>query len=148
MPRCGTWVGKDSWLSDAYGSYFAEFEEWLLGMLVVTKPDILAFESPILLQRQKGRGTDEQQVRRLVGVVSVAEKVAYQRNIRCEEAHNQTSKAFMGVSGRRPEGMTKGEYKDQMLLAMVNRGYACADSHQADSCAIALVVYSMLGEEA
>ncbi len=144
MPKCGTWMARDTWLSDEYGFYFTEFEEWLEGILDLMKPDIVAFESPLLLQRQKGRGTDEQQIRRLVGVVSIAEKVAYQRKKRCEEVNVQTAKSFFEIPGRRPEGMSKGEYKDLMLLEMTNRNFPCADSHQADACSIALVIYDML----
>ena len=146
MPKCGTWTARDTWLSDEYGSYFTEFEEWLEDKISVMQPDILAFESPLLLQRQKGRGTDEQQIRRLVGVVSIAEKVAYQRHKRCEEVNVQTAKSFFDLPGRRPEGMSKSDYKDLMLVAMTNRGFACGDSHQADAAAIGLVVYDSLGE--
>jgi len=146
MPKCGTWTARDTWLSDEYGSYFAEFEEWLEDKMAVMQPDILAFESPLLLQRHKGRGTDEQQVRRLVGVVSIAEKVAYQRKRRCEEVNVQVAKSFFDIPGRRPEGMSKNEYKDLMLNVMTQRGFACADNHQGDACSIALVVYDMLGE--
>lgn len=137
-------MAPDSWLSDEYGSYFAKFEEWLEGMLATYQPDVLAFESPILLARREGRGTDEQNVRRLVGVVSVAEKLAYQRKVRCLEIHNLTAKSFMGVPTRKPADMTPGQYKSLMVVVMTNLGYECADSHQADSCAVALVAYSDL----
>ena len=113
-------------------------------MISTMRPDILAFESPILLPRQKGRGTDEQQVRRLVSVVGEAEKIAYKRKIECYEIHNQTSKSFMGIPGRRPEGMTQGQYKDLMVIEMARRGFSCGDNHQADAAAIALVVFDML----
>lgn len=145
-PLCGTWVARDSWLSDQYGGYFDEFEKWLDDRITVFKPEVLAFESPLLLQRHKGRGTDEQQIRRLVGVVSIAEKLAHQRSIPCHEVNVQTAKAMFDIPGRRPEGMSKGEYKDLMLLAMTNLGVACADSHQADAAALSLVVYDSLGE--
>lgn len=146
-PLCATWKARDSWSSAEYGGYFSEFEEWLLGEISVFKPDVLAFESPILVAGVPGRGTDEQQVRRLVGVVSVAEKVAYNLKLRCYEIHNQTAKAFSGVPGRRPPGMSVADYKNLMVVAMTRLGYSVADSHQADSCAISRVVYSDLGED-
>ena len=146
-PLCRTWKAKDSWLSDEYGSYFAETEQWLEDMLTFFHPDVLAFESPILLQRREGRGTDEQNVRRLVGVVSIIEKVAYQRKIKCLEIHNQTAKSFMGVAGRKAEGETPAMYKSRMIVAVAALGYECADSHQSDAVAIARVVYSDLGED-
>lgn len=147
-PKCRTWQAKDTWLSEDYGNYFAETEAWLLDMLTTFGPDVLAFESPILMPKREGRGSDEQQVRRLVGVVAVIEKVAHQKAIRCFEVHNQVAKSFMGVAGRRPENMTKQEYKDRMLNAVTALGYYCGDNHQADAVAIARVVYSDLGESA
>lgn len=146
QPLCRTWKAKDAWLSEEYGSYFAETEQWLIDMLTFFHPDVLAFESPILMPRREGRGNDEQNVRRLVGVVSIIEKVAYQRKIRCLEVHNQSAKSFMGVAGRRGENETPGQYKSRMICAVANRGYDCADSHQSDAVAIALVCYSDLGE--
>lgn len=146
-PVCRTWQAKDTWLSDEYGGYFAETEAWLLDMIATFSPDVLAFESPILVNRREGRGTDEQQVRRLVGVVSVIEKVAYQRKIKCLEIHNQTAKSFMGVAGRKAEGESPAMYKSRMIVAVAALGYECADSHQSDAVAIARVVFSDLGED-
>lgn len=146
-PRCRTWQAKDTWLSEDYGNYFAETEAWLLDMLATFQPDILAFESPILMPKRDGRGSDEQQVRRLVGVVAVIEKVAYQKAIRCFEVHNQTAKSFMGVAGRRPEGVTQQQFKDRMLNAITAMGIECGDNHQADAAAVALCVYSDLEGE-
>lgn len=146
-PMCRTWRAKDTWLTEDYGNYFAETEAWLLDMLATFSPDVLAFESPILMPKRDGRGSDQQQVRRLVGVVAVIEKVAYQKSIRCFEVHNQTSKSFMGVAGRRGEDETQAHYKDRMITAVAALGYECADSHQSDAVAIARVVYSELGED-
>lgn len=145
-PLCRTWKAKDSWLSDEYGSYFAETEQWLMDMLTFFHPDVLAFESPILMQRRDGRGTDEQNVRRLVGVVSVIEKVAYQRSLKCMEVHNQSAKSFMGVAGRKREDETQAQYKSRMVTAVTALGFDVADDHQADAVACALCVYSDLGE--
>jgi hypothetical protein len=145
-PQCQTWHGRGSWDSDEMGSFFSEFESWLIDLLRVMRPQILAFESPLLLPRQKGRGTDEQQVRRLIGMATIAEKVAYQTVIRCWEVNVQDVKSHAGVPGRRPEGMTKGQYKDLMTIAMTALGYECADSHQSDAACVARVVYDQLGE--
>lgn len=149
-PVCGTWVAKGLWDSDNYAPYFVAFEDWLLDMLAVLQPDVLAFESPIVVARGgwgAGRGSDENNIRRLIGIVSVAELVAARRNMRCFEIHNQTAKSFVGVLNRKPPDMTMGQYKDQMISAMTNRGYSVGDSHQADACACALVAYDQLGGE-
>ncbi len=144
--RCRTWQAKDTWLVEEYGSYFCETETWLIEMVRTFQPEVIAFESPLLLPRRDGRGTDEQQVRRLVGVVSIVEKVAYQLKVRCFEVNVQSAKAHMGVAGRRPEDMTQQQYKDQMLNAVTALGHECGDNHQADAVAVALTVYDQLGE--
>lgn len=145
-PHCRTKPFPDCWLDDAYGKYFSEVEEWLLGMLMTYQPEIVVFESPVLVSRRENRGTDEQNVRRLVGVVSVIEKVAYQRMVRCIEVHNQTAKAFMDVAGRRRQDETQAQYKSRMVAAVTAMGFDVADDHQADAVACALCVYSDLGE--
>ncbi len=137
-PKCRTWVARGLWDSDAYADYFAEFEKWLIEMLDVLQPDVFAFESPIVVPRRDGRGSDENNVRRLIGIVSVAELVCARRGLRCFEVHNQTSKAFVG--------MPRGKDKDGMVVAMTARGFDVGDSHQADAAAVALVVYDELGE--
>lgn len=144
LPVCRTWVAHGLWDSDNYAPYFLAFEKWLIDMLTVLQPDVLAFESPIVIGRRDGRGSDENNIRRLIGIVSVAELVAARRNLRCYEIHNQTAKSFVGVINRKPPDMTVAQYKSQMVTAMTNRNFAVADSHQADACALALVVFDML----
>ncbi len=136
-PICRTWKAADTWASDVYGSYFAEFEAWLSDALATFTPDVVAFESPILMQRVAGRGTDERQVRRMVGVAAIIEKVAFQRKLRCFEVNNKVAKAHAGL----------GPYKDKngMIVAMTRLGYDIGDEHQADAAAVARVVYSDLG---
>lgn len=136
LPMCRTWVAKGLWNSDDYSPYFLAFETWLIEMLTVLQPDILAFESPIVVPRRDGRGSDENNVRRLIGIVSIAELVAARRGIRCYEVHNQTSKAFVGASVRKD--------KNAMIVAMTNRGFSVADHNQADAAALGLVVYAEL----
>jgi hypothetical protein len=151
MPRCNTWVAQGLWDSDDYAPYFLAFEKWLDDSLMVFKPDVLAFESPIVVARGgwgDGRGSDENNIRRLIGIVSVAELVGARRNLRRFEVTNSTAKSFAGVPTRKPGGMSVGQYKDLMVIAMTALGYSVADSHQADSCAVARVVFDMLGEEA
>lgn len=145
-PRCRTWQAKDTWLSEDYGSYFSETEKWLIDMIQTFQPDMIVFESPLLLPRKDGRGTDEQQVRRLVGVVAIIEKIAYDLKRECREVNVQVAKGFMGVAGRKGEDETKEQYKSRMTIAVTAAGFSVADSHQADAVACALVVYSDLEE--
>lgn len=137
-PKCRTWVAQGLWNSDEYAPYFLAFETWLTEMLDVMQPDVFAFESPIVMPKREGRGSDENNVRRLIGIVSVAELVCARRGLRCYEVHNQTAKAFVGASSRKD--------KVDMIVRMTERGYDCADQHQADACAVALVTYDQLGE--
>lgn len=137
-PQCRTWIAEGLWNSDDYSPYFVAFEEWLMNMIQVFQPDVVAWESPIILPRRDGRGSDENNVRRLIGIVSIAELVCARLRIRCFEAHNQTCKAFVGVS--------RFKDKNAMIVAMTERGYEVADQHQGDACAVALVVFSQLEE--
>jgi len=145
LPKCKTWKARSPWDTPEYASYFLELENWFLDELSVFKPDIVGFESPVIGSFGAGRGSDENNLRRLIGAVTVIELACAREAIPCHEAHVQTCKAFMGIPGRRPQDMTVGQYKDLMTIAMSRRGFACADSHQADAVAVALVVYSDLG---
>lgn len=133
-------------MSDDYGPYFDEAEKFVVDEITVFNPDIVVFEAPLLLPRRDGRGTDEQQVRRLVGVVSIIEKVAHQMKRECREVNVQDTKAIADIPSRKPKEMSYSQYKDLMTVAMTALGYECADSHQADACACGRVVYSDLGE--
>lgn len=144
QPHCRTWESVSPWNTEDYGPYLFEFKTWLTGMLDLHRPEILAFESPIIASFGEGRGTDENNIRRLINVVGIAELMAYERDLVCMEVHNQTAKAYVGVSARRGN-MTMAEYKGQMITTMTKRGYRVADSHQADACAVALVAYYDLG---
>ena len=79
-------------------------------------------------------------------MAAIIEKVAYDAKLRCMEAHVQTIKSFIGIPGRRPQGMTATTYKDLMTIAMTRRNFSVADSHQADAAACGLVVFSTLEE--
>lgn len=139
-PKCRTWVAQGLWDSEDYAPYFLAFETWLIEMLVVLNPDVFAFESPIVVSRRDGRGSDENNVRRLIGIVSVAELVCARRNLPCYEVHNQTAKAFVGASSHKD--------KVDMIVRMTALGFDVADQHQADAAAVALVVFDQLGEAA
>lgn len=144
-PRCGTWPSEVIWNSDNYGAYYVAFEDWLLGMLNVMQPETLAFESPIVGGWGSGRGNDQNNMRRLIGVCAVVELLAKRRRLPCYEVDNQVAKSFMGVPGRRPKDMSKGQYKNLMVAAITTRGFDVADDHQADAAAVGLVVMVDLG---
>lgn len=138
-PKCGTWVAHGAlWDSDDYSRYFVAFEDWLTSILAVLDPEVLAFESPLILPRRAGRGSDQNNIRRLIGIVSIAELVAAKRGIRCMEVSNQTAKMRM-------VGTAWKTTKDDMIVAATRMGYAVADQHQADAVGVAVVCYDELG---
>jgi Holliday junction resolvasome RuvABC endonuclease subunit len=135
-PKCGTWRAPAVWSAEDYGSRFAKFHNWLCDMLTTFAPDVLAFESPVLPRGSANFQTTEQTLRTLIGLVSVAELVANIREIRCFEVNVATAKKQLSGSGRAD--------KDAMIVAATKRGFGVTDDHQADACAVALVVYSDL----
>lgn len=140
MPKCRTWVANGLWNSDDYAPYFVAFEDWLTDMLTVLQPDVFAFESPIVVATGgwgEGRGSDENNIRRLIGIVSVAELVCARRKVPCYEVHNSTAKSHAGLK--------RGKDKEGMIVTMTALGYEIGDQHQADACAVGRVVYSDLG---
>lgn len=85
--------------------------------------------------------TTEDILRLLIGLASVAELVAHLRNIRCFEVHGSKVKMTLAGTGRIPS-----KDKPRVMVAAAHaRGYMVGDDHQADSCGVALTVYSDLG---
>ena len=121
-----------------YGKRFAAFHDWLCDMLTTFEPEVLAFEGPVLPRGGGSFQTTEHTLRTLIGLVSVAELVANLRGIRCFEVNVSSAKLALTGNGR-------AEKRD-MVIAATERGWAVADDHQSDACAVALVVWDQLGE--
>lgn len=139
IPRCGTWKAPKAWAIEDYGPRFKAFHDWLCDMITTFDPQVLAFEGPVMPRGGGGSfQTTEHTMRTLIGLVSVAELVANLRGLRCFEVNVATAKKRLAGHGRAE--------KSEMLLMATNLGYPCADDHQADACAVALVVYDQLGE--
>lgn len=117
-------------VDDALGRRFAAFANWLSDLVTVEKPDVLAFEAPLIVGGNSGttRPTSAQTIRLLFGLVSIAELIAYQRDIECWECHIQTVRKFFCGDGRAK--------KDQVIATAVARGWMPADDNQADAAAI------------
>lgn len=135
-PRCGTWRAPPAWAIEDYGGRFKAFHDWLADMLTTMQPEGLAFESPLLPRGSMNMQTTEHTLRTLIGLVSVAELIAKLRDLRCFEVNVATAKKELAGSGR-------AEKRD-MLIAATNRGFPCADDHQADACAVGLVAMRSL----
>lgn len=135
-PKCGTWKAPKAWVIEDYGRRFAAFHDFLADTLTTMQPDALAFESPILPRGTMSMQTTEHTLRTLIGLVSIAELIARLREVRCLEVNVATAKKALTGNGRAE--------KSDMVAAATNRGWAVADDHQADACAVALVAMETL----
>ncbi len=139
LPKCGTWKMPAAWSIEDYGKRFSAFHNWLCDMLTTLEPEVLAFEGPILPRAGFGMVSTEHTLRTLIGLVSVAELVANLRGIRCFEVNVATAKKALTGNGR-------AEKRD-MVVEATRRGWSVRDDHQADACAVAVVVFDMLAPE-
>ena len=136
--KLGTWHAPSA-IAGNYGRRFKAFHNWLCDMITVHEPEALAFESP--LTGGPHMNTTEDILRLLIGLASVAELVAELRGLRCFEVHGTKVKMALAGTGRIPS-----KDKDRVMIAAAHEaGYLVGDSHQADSCGVALTVYSDLG---
>jgi crossover junction endodeoxyribonuclease RuvC len=114
---------------DDFGPMFLAFESWLIKMLLDHRPDVVAFEAPILPRTrifQKQRA-----IRMSYGFASHTEKVCFGYGKRCIEAHPSTVKVALAGNGKAS--------KKQMIAAAVRRDFIVATEHEADACGVALV---------
>ena len=107
------------------------FESWLIKMLLDHRPDVVAFEAPILPRNK----TFEKQraIRMSYGWAMLTEKVAFGYGKRCVEAHPSTVKVALASNGKAT--------KKQMIAAAVRRDFIVATEHEADACGVALVAF-------
>lgn len=137
VPKCGTWKMPKAWSNEAYGKRFVALHHWLADMITRFEPDVLCWESPILPRAgMRDLKVTEDTLRTLVGLVSICELVGELRELRTFEVHVATCKKRLAGDARAD--------KAEMMAAATRLGFAIADSHQADSCGVALVVYDSL----
>ncbi len=117
-----------------YGAIAADMLRHALALIDEHKPDVVAFEAPIFLPR------DRWHTRRLLTCLVVAlELAACMRKVRCMEADPSTVKA--ALCG--PQKRKRRSSKDEMLVAAVRMGWPVANHHQADACGVALAIFSL-----
>jgi Holliday junction resolvasome RuvABC endonuclease subunit len=105
------------------------------------KPDVVAFEAPIFLPRDKWHTR-----RLLTGLVNMVELAAAERGLRCIEVDPSMVKTVM-CGPRRRIGRSrkfKAASKEDMVIAAVNMGWHVADDHQADACGVAVATFGHL----
>ena len=144
-PQCDTWRGKAPWESEAYGDYYVELEDYMVGEINRFRPLVVGFESPIIAVWGGSMATTEHTLRRLIGGTAILERLCKRRHLPCHEVHNQTAKSFIGVPGRRPKEMKADDYKELMVDAIRALGHTVKTSHEADAVAIGLVILTDLG---
>lgn len=135
-PKFGTWHAPRAYLFDNLGRSFVTLETWLLDMLRVHRPDVIAFEAPLTLFVGHERNGPEI-VRLLIGMATVVELVATRARLRCIEVPVPTVK-------KRMTG-TAWATKRDVVNAVVKLGHLVEDDHQADAIAVALCAYDHLG---
>src|SRR5262245_18087794 len=85
--------------------------------------------------------TTAQTLRLQISLASTIETLAKARGVRCFEVATQSAKvALLGI-GRAPKDARNWDWKREMVIAAVRRGWPVGDDHQADACAVALVAY-------
>lgn len=131
-PKLGTWHLPAAMVGH-YGRRGAAFQDWLNDRVCLMQPDAIAFESPIFVKWSSDLATNEHTIRLLIGLAMIAELVAWRLQKRILEVHSQTAKKRLAGSGR-----AKG---NDMVVAAVKQGYAVANDHEADACAVALCAY-------
>ena len=132
-PLLDTWHAPERHKSarDDFGPMALAFESWLIKMLLDHRPDVVAFEAPILPRTrvfQKQRA-----IRMSYGWAFITEKVCFGYGKRCIEAHPSTVKVALARSGKAS--------KKQMVAAAVRRDFIVATEHEADACGVALVAF-------
>jgi Holliday junction resolvasome RuvABC endonuclease subunit len=128
-----TWhaPGRHKSARDDFGPMALAFESWLIKMLLDHRPDVVAFEAPILPRNK----TFEKQraIRMSYGWAMLTEKVAFGYGKRCVEAHPSTVKVALARNGKAT--------KKDMIAAAVRRDFIVATEHEADACGVALVAF-------
>lgn len=128
-PTCQTWK-LPTGSKGIVGPYISMFERTLNAAIGALSPDIIVFEAP-LIRIIRGPGgqafADMFSARKLIGLAVSAERIAWEKEIRCMEAQPATLKKVMAGHGRAD--------KAQMQAAATRRGFLSKNEHEADACA-------------
>jgi Holliday junction resolvasome RuvABC endonuclease subunit len=118
-----------------FGPRWAIIQKWLNDMVDRHKPDVIGFESPFVpvYGNKAGQGyVNINTLRFLLGVCTIFETVASQRGLECKEVANGSAKKALGGHGR-------ADVKTMQAAAFA-RGWEVANDHEADACAVGLVI--------
>jgi Holliday junction resolvasome RuvABC endonuclease subunit len=124
-PLCGVWDLKGGGAD--YEAAYVDLEERLLEAIAVHKPDVIVFESPLLVHGDKVI-TTEDTTRLSFGLASVAGLVAKREGLEPAEANNMTWKKHFVGNGR----AKKRETQERCRLM----GWGSLNNNAADACGI------------
>lgn len=123
-PIFGTHPLPKSFDPNDFGQRFAAFRVWLLDMMILHRPNMLAFEEPIA-PRGVNMASSWTTIRFLIGLVSIAEEAAGAMHVDTTEANVSTVKKHWAGSGRAD--------KRDMIAACNRMGWHVATDHEADA---------------
>lgn len=87
---------------DDFGRAGVAFEKWMVGLIDLQKPDVVAFEAPLVVGGNRGttRPTNANTIRLLFGLAFLAETIASRCGLRVYECHIQTVRRHFCGNGR------------------------------------------------
>lgn len=144
IPKLGTFVLPKTFIPEDYAGRTLPLRFWLREMIAVHRPDVIAFESPFIPMGQPTGGgftTTQHALRLQISLASEVETTAKECAVG-QIREVATSSAKVALAGTSRLGDRK---KQAMVIAAIERGWPCADDHQADAGAVGLVVYDDLG---
>lgn len=115
---------------DDYGRAYAGLDQWLFEFIGLHRPDVLAFEAPLIVGGRTGttRRTNAHTVRLLFGLAAVAEMVGSRAGLPVYECHIQTVRRHFVGNGR--------AQKPEVMARCRALGWEVATNDAADAAAI------------
>lgn len=127
-PVAQTWRGAAHALDpDEFGPRYTAFRQWIEDLINVARPDLIAFEAPLVLHGSRTM-TNPNTARVLLGLAAIAEQVADAYGIRCCEVHVSTIKKFWTGTGRAE--------KSAMVARCRQLGWQVQNDNEADAMAL------------
>jgi len=112
-----------------YGYALLALADWVLSMIEVHKPDVVAFEAPLMFGRGgPTRPTNVDTVRRMLGSASIAEYVATDLDLTVFETDVQTWRRHFVANGR--------ANKSDVIHRCRLLSWGVLDDNQGDACGI------------
>lgn len=128
VPLLATWDAPQAFDPEDYGTRYAAFRQWLVPMVGMIKPEILAFEAPL------PRQSNARVARLLLGLAAHAEEIGSAAEIEVIEKNVKTIKAFWTGHGSAD--------KADMMFRCRQLGWQIKNDHEADAAGLWALVKS------